>query len=79
MLRRVVSCASALALLGGALAAAPESPEVPITSTTLPGTRGYGPHGDPRGLPTGLPGFGTPAVPLEQEKKPPAVPAPPAH
>ena len=76
MLGIVVSAASAMLLLGGALAAEPESPDIPKTSTTLPGTRGYGPHGDPRGLPTGLPGFGTPAVP-EDEKKPRTVPAPP--
>ena len=38
------------------------------TTTTLPKYRRRGLVRDPRGLPTGLPDFGTPSVPIEGAK-----------
>ena len=51
-----------------------------VTTTTLPGhNRGYGPPpNDPRGLPTGLPGFGTPGAKPADEQKVKVVPRPTA-
>ena len=51
-----------------------------VTTTTAPGDRGYHPHpSDPSGLPTGLPGFGSPgAKPSADEQKVKVVPRPTA-
>ena len=51
-----------------------------VTTTTIPGhNRGYGPPpNDPRGLPTGLPGFGTPGAKPADEQKVKVVPRPTA-
>jgi hypothetical protein len=51
-----------------------------VTTTTIPGhSRGYGPHpNDPRGLPTGLPGFGSPGEKPADEQKVKVVPRPTA-
>ena len=44
----------------------PKPDDSTVTTTTLPRRRGL--VGDPRGIPTGLPDFGTPSVPLEGQK-----------
>ena len=52
-----------------------------VTTTTIPGhSRGYAPPpNDPRGLPTGLPGFGSPGQkPSADEQKVKVVPRPTA-
>ena len=50
-----------------------------MTTTTVPGNRGYHPHpNDPRGLPTGLPGFGSPGEKPADEQKVKVVPRPTA-
>ena len=51
-----------------------------VTTTTIPDhSRGYGsPPNDPRGLPTGLPGFGTPGAKPADEQKVKVVPRPTA-
>jgi hypothetical protein len=52
-----------------------------VTTTTIPGhNRGYGPPpNDPRGLPTGLPGFGSPGQkPSADEQKVKVAPRPTA-
>jgi hypothetical protein len=49
-----------------------------VTTTTVPGhSRGYVPN-DPRGLPTGLPGFGSPGEKPADEQKVKVVPRPTA-
>ena len=50
------------------------------TTTTIPDpNRGYGPRpNDPRGLPTGLPGFGSPGEKPTDEQKVKVVPRPTA-
>jgi hypothetical protein len=53
-----------------------------VTTTTLDRERVYGRGraGEPASLPTGLPGFGTPGLPVPEEEKAKAkaAPAPPA-
>jgi hypothetical protein len=63
----------ALALVTAAWAEEPKPADTAAgatTTTTLGGHRGYpgvAPN-DPRGLPTGLPGFSSPPVPVEEKK-----------
>jgi hypothetical protein len=46
-----------------------EDAAAPTTTTTLPGHRGYKmAPGDDRGLPTGVPGFSSPPMPMEEKK-----------
>ena len=59
---------------------AEERPAGAVTTTTIPDhSRGYGASpNDPRGLPTGLPGFGTPGAKPADEQKVKVVPRPTA-
>lgn len=76
--RSLIPIALAVALVAPAVAEEPAPAEDAVaeatTTTTLRGHRGYGMHGDPRGLPTGLPGFSSPPVPLKEGEKPPGEP-----
>jgi hypothetical protein len=65
--------ALAVTFLAGAPAWAEEpAPDASTTTSTLPARRSYpGQGAEPEGLPTGLPGFGSPPVPPERKEAPP--------
>lgn len=69
MLVRSTLVLAAVVLATPAFAEDPEPAAATTTTTTLPGHRGYKRTGsDPEGLPTGLPGFSSPPVPIEPKK-----------
>jgi hypothetical protein len=68
MLPRSTLMLAVLAVATPAFAEDPE-PAAATSTTTLRGHRAYkGAGGEPEGLPTGLPGFSSPPVPIEPKK-----------
>ena len=72
----LIVLAAVLLVAPSSWGAEPSADAGAVTTTTMPGDRGYQLHpSDPRGLPTGLPGMGMPGPRPADEKEKPAPPA----